>query len=126
MKRKASVILMAVLLSVTFILYGCGGGGSKAEAQLSEEEKAMLGEWASQNEGEDSLRLSFQDDFTVAVTLNNQETEECTWTIKDETCVIAAEEGNISLMINEDGTLTAYYPSGEEDEWYVFECAKAE
>lgn len=129
MKRKVNELMMVILLVGAFALTGCGGSGSKAgksASQLTEADKAMIGEWVSKDEGEDSLSLSFQDDFTVDVTLNDRDTEECTWVIKDEVCVMTGEEVDMKALINEDGTLTVYYPAEEEEEWYVFECTKAE
>lgn len=133
-KGRKKTICMMILIMGILTMAGCGNSSAKtekAEVQLSEEEKNMLGEWISTNEGEDSLGLSFKEDFTVSVTLNEQETEEGTWSMKEGeessiNAVISLEDVNISILNIVDGTFQAYYPTGEEGEWYYFECEKTE
>lgn len=93
---------------------------------LTEEENAVIGEWAAESVEEllgdgpqtsmegvnninDALRLDFKSDRNVTVIYKGEEIGTFPWSVALGYCSIESENPSLTVMINDDGTLKVDY-----------------
>ena len=116
-----------------------GTDAMNPELYLTDEERAVLGEWMSESVEEllgdgpktsmegvediyDALRLNFKNDRSVEVFYKGQDIGTFPWSVALGYCTIDTEEPSLSVTINEDGTLDVDY--SDEEDYYTFHCIK--
>lgn len=116
-----------------------GTDAMNPELYLTDEERAVVGEWMSESVEEllgdgpqtsmegvadihDALRLDFKNDRSVKVSYKGQETGTFPWSVALGYCMIDTEEPSLTVTINEDGTLDVDY--SDEEDYYTFHCIK--
>ena len=107
---------------------------------LTEEENAVVGEWAAESVEEllgdgpqtsmegvdnihDALRLNFKNDRNVTVIYKGEEIGTFPWSVALGYCSIESDNPSLSVMINDDGTLDVDY--SDDEDYYTFHCVKA-
>lgn len=107
---------------------------------MTEEEKAMIGEWTAESVEEimgdgpqttmegvenisDALRMDFKEDHKVSVVYKGQKVGDFTWSAALGSCLIESEEPGIYITTQEDGKLSVAYSN--EDDYFTFICVKA-
>lgn len=108
---------------------------------LTEEENAVIGEWAAESVEEllgdgpqtsmegvdninDALRLDFKSDRNVTVIYKGEEIGTFPWSVALGYCPIESENPSLTVMINDDGTLKVDY--SDDDDYYTFHCVKSD
>ena len=108
---------------------------------LTEEENAVIGEWAAESVEEllgdgpqtsmegvdninDALRLDFKSDRNVTVIYKGEEIGTFPWSVALGYCSIESENPSLTVMINDDGTLKVDY--SDDDDYYTFHCVKSD
>lgn len=126
-------------MGVKLIFAKEGTDAMNPELYLTEEEKAVLGEWMSESVEEllgsgpqtsmegvddihDALRLNFKADRSVDVSYKGQEVGTYPWSVALGYCTIESENPSLFITINVDGTLDVDYSTDED--YYTFHCMK--
>ena len=108
---------------------------------LTEEENAVIGEWAAESVEEllgdgpqtsmegvdninDALRLDFKSDRNVTVIYKGEKIGTFPWSVALGYCSIESENPSLIVMINDDGTLKVDY--SDDDDYYTFHCVKSD
>ena len=93
---------------------------------LTEEENAVIGEWAAERVDNinDALRLDFKSDRNVTVIYKGEEIGTFPWSVALGYCSIESENPSLTVMINDDGTLKVDY--SDDDDYYTFHCVKSD
>ena len=105
---------------------------------LPEEEKAMLGRWASQTVEElfgegpvpvadaesDGLVMEFNKDHTVAVKHRGASVGTFGWSVAFGSCLIESDSPSLFVTVNDDGSLDVTYSDGTD--YLTYHTVKAE
>ena len=101
---------------------------------LTEEENAVIGEWAAESveellgdgpqtsmEGVDNINDALH---ALCVNFFNKEIGTFPWSVALGYCSIESENPSLTVMINDDGTLKVDY--SDDDDYYTFHCVKSD
>lgn len=135
------VAVSAQMMGVKVIFAKDGTDAMDPALYLTEEENAVIGEWAAESVEEllgdgpqtsmegvdninDALRLDFKSDRNVTVIYKGEEIGTFPWSVALGYCSIESENPSLTVMINDDGTLKVDY--SDDDDYYTFHCVKSD
>ena len=125
------VAVSAQMLGVKVIFAKDGTDAMDPALYLTEEENAVIGEWAAESVEEllgdgpqtsmegvdninDALRLDFKSDRNVTVIYKGEEIGTFPWSVALGYCSIESENPSLTVMINDDGTLKVDYSDDDD------------